>query len=104
MMSMLRLPWRLVVSIILGGMSMGVIILAATKLPPTRIIDEIAEVAGLPALWIGAIFFPEGIHTGSGAPYFIYVSIGGGIFFYAVMWFVILSWLSSRVRRSATTL
>lgn len=103
MMSMLRLPWRLVVSLVLGGITWGVFVLVATKLPPTRVTGEIADVVGLPALLIAGIFFPEGGHTGGGVPYFGYVLLGCGIFFYAVMWFVILSWLSSRGPRSATT-
>lgn len=99
----LRLSLRLVVSLVLGGVTLGAIVLCETKLPYNRILEQIADVAGLPALVIAGIFFPEGAHTGRGVPYFGYVLLGCGIFFYTVIWFVILSWLSSRRRRSAPT-
>ena len=84
-------------------MTWGVVVLGATKLPYNRILVNITDVASVPALMIAGIFYPEGAHTGRGVPYFGYVLLGSGILFYALVWFVILSWLYRRGRRLATT-
>jgi hypothetical protein len=103
MVSRLSLPWRLVVSLVLGGMIWGVVVLAATKLPYSRILVNITDAASVPALVISQIFYPAGVHTGGGARRWGLVFLSSGIFFYGLMWFVILSWLNRRGRRSATT-
>jgi len=101
--SKLRLPWRLVVSLVLGGMTWGVVVQGATKLPYNRIVVNITDVASVPALVISQIFYPAGVHTGGGAPRWGLVFLSSGILFYGLMWFVILSWLNRRGRRLATT-
>jgi hypothetical protein len=103
MTSKLRLSWRLVVSLVLGGMTWGVLALGEAKLPHSRILDDILEAALFPALVIAGMFYPEGAHTGRGVPYFGYVLLVAGILFYTLLWFVILSWLSRRGRRLGTT-
>jgi hypothetical protein len=103
MVSKLRLPWRLGVSLILGGMTWGAMVLVATKLPPSRIGEDITDYGSLPAYLIAKIFYPAGVHTGRGVPYFGYVLLGSGILFYGLVWFAILSWLNRRGRRLATT-
>ena len=99
-MPKLRLSRRLIVSLILGGMTYGTLALGATKLPYGSILHDLAEMGMLPGLVIAAIFYPEGGHTGGGVPYFVYVFIGSGIVFYSVVWFVIISWVNRRGRRS----
>jgi hypothetical protein len=103
MVSKLRLSWRLVVSLVLGGMTWGIVVLGATKLPYNHIIVDITDVASVPVVAIARIFYPEGAHTGGGVPYFGYVLLSSGILFYALVWFVILSWLNRRGHRSSTT-
>jgi hypothetical protein len=92
--SELRLSWRLVVSLVLGGLTWGVLAVGQAKLPHTPVLDVILEAGIFPALVIAGVFYPEGAHTGRGAPYFGYVLLVVGILFYALLWFVILSWLS----------
>jgi hypothetical protein len=92
----LRLSWRFIVSLILGGMIYGTLALGEAKLPYGSILHDLAEMGMLPGLVIAAIFYPEGGHTGGGVPYFVYVLIGSGIVFYSVVWFVILSWINRR--------
>jgi hypothetical protein len=94
-------PWRIGFSLVLGGMTWGAVVLGATKLPYNRILVGIMDAATVPALVISQIFYPAGVHTGRGAPYFGYVLLGSGILFYALVWFVILSWLHRRGRRVA---
>jgi len=79
-------------------MTWGALALGDTKLPHSRILDNIIEAALLPALVIAGIFYPEGVHTGRGVPYFGYVLLGFCILFYTMVWFVILSWLNRRGR------
>ena len=95
-----RLSWRLLASLVLGGMTWGVLALAETGLPPSRILDNIEDAASIPALVIAGIFYPEGAHTGRGVPYFGYVILGSGILFYGLVWFAILSWLNRRRSRA----
>jgi hypothetical protein len=99
MTSKLRLSWRLLVSLVLGGMTWGVLALGGAKLPCSHILANIVEAALFPALLIAGIFYPEGAHTGRGVPYFGYVLLGTGVLFYTLVWFVILSWLGRRGRR-----
>jgi hypothetical protein len=101
-MSKLRLSWRLVASIILGGMTWGTLAIGETKLPYSSVLHNIMEVGLFPALVIAAIFYPEGAHSGGGVRYFAYVLLGFGILFYTVVWFLILSWLNRRGHRSGT--
>jgi hypothetical protein len=92
----LQLSWRLIVSLILGGMTYGTLVLGEAKLQYSSVLHGVTEIGLTPALLIAAIFYPEGGHTGGGVPYFGYVLIGSGIVFYTVLWFVIVSWLNRR--------
>jgi hypothetical protein len=96
----MRLSWRLVFSLVLGAMTWGLVVLGATKLSYNRILVNITDAASVPALVISQIFYPAGVHTGGGVPYFGYVLLGFGILFYAVVWFAILSWLNHRRGRA----
>jgi len=101
--SKLRLSWRLGVSLILGGMTWGGVVLGATELRYSPILVSITDAASVPALVISQIFYPAGVHTGGGAPRWGVVFLSAGILFYSLMWFVILSWLNRRGRRLPTT-
>lgn len=103
MTSKMRLSWRLLVSLVLGGMTWGVLALGEAKLTYSHILGNIVEAALFPALLIAGIFYPEGAHTGRGVPYFGYVLLATGVLFYALVWFVIFSWLGRRGHRLATT-
>jgi len=92
----LRPAWRLVGSIVLGGVTWGALYLVATKLQSSRIGNNITDYGSLPAYLIAKIFYPEGVHTGHGVSYFGYVLLGSGILFYTVVWFLILSWVNRR--------
>lgn len=93
---------RIVVSLILGGMTYGTLVLGEAKLPFSSVLHDVMEIGLFPTLAIAAIFYPEGVHTGGGVPYFFYALIGSGIVFYSVVWFVILSLVNRRGRRSGT--
>jgi len=102
MLSKLVFPWRLGVSIILGGMTWVAVVLGATKLPYSRILVDITDVASVPALLISQIFYPAGVHTGGGAPRWGVVFLSAGVLFYSLVWFAILSWFNRRGRRLPT--
>jgi hypothetical protein len=101
MTSKLRFSWRLVGSLVLGGMTWGVLALGEAKLPYSHILANITEAGIFPALLIAGMFYPEGAHTGRGVPYFGYVLLGAGILFYTLVWLVILSWFNRRGWRVA---
>lgn len=97
----LGLPWRVVLGLLLGAATTGIIYLIHNKFPSSRIVANITDVASFPALLIAWIIYPGGVHTDGGAPYYGYAFLGAHILFYTVVWFVILSWISRRGRRAA---
>jgi len=82
---------RLFVGLILGALTVGLISFCAAKLPysPTR--EQITDAASVPGALIAQIVYPEGVHTGKGAPRWGTVFLCSGVLFYTVVWFVILS-------------
>jgi len=49
--------------------------------------------ASLPGGLIASIVYPEGIHTGTGAPGFIFLAIAANIFVYGLFWYACFSGL-----------
>ena len=88
---MTRVLGRLLVGLVLGALTVGLISFCATKLPysPTR--DHITDAASVPALLLARIVYPEGVHTGKGAPRWGIVFLCSGVLFYTIVWFGILS-------------
>lgn len=87
---------RWLLSLLLGGLTVGVISFCATKLPYSPLRDEITDAASLPGMLIARIFYPEGVHTGGGSPSWGIVFLGAGVLFYAIVWFGLLSWMARR--------
>ena len=87
---------RLLLGSLLGGLTVGLISFCATKLPYSPVRDEITDAASLPGMLIARIFYPEGVHTGNGAPSWGYVFLGASVLFYATLWFAVLSFVARR--------
>jgi hypothetical protein len=86
-----RVLGRLFAGLILGALTVGLISFCATKLPYSPIRDQITDAASVPATLIAQIVYPEGVHTGKGAPRWGLVFLCAGVLFYTVVWFGILS-------------
>lgn len=93
--------WRLIISILLGFVTVVALRFAATLLPFGTLRDLVNDAATFPALLITHFVYPDGMPAGPGAPDL------GGLFLicevipYIIIWFVILSW---RYRRSQTAI
>jgi hypothetical protein len=87
---------RLLLGLFLGGLTVGLISFCATKLPYSPVRVEITDAASLPGMLIAQIFYPEGVHTGKGAPSWGYVFVGASVLFYAVLWFAVLTWIAHK--------
>jgi|SRR5450631_1146651 hypothetical protein len=101
-MTKLHFSKRHAISLLGGGVTWGIILLGDFKLPPESIMTNIANWASIPALVISAIFYPEGGHTGGSPIGLIVAYVGSGLFFYALLWFLVLSWTSCRKKTSTS--
>ena len=75
---------------IVASLLTGYTVLAIDRLPysPTR--DNISDALRMPGGYIAGLFYPQGIHTGSGSPHWADVVIAGNLAFYAIIWFVFI--------------
>jgi|ERR1700735_170178 len=90
-------------SLLLGCVSVACVAIAQKCLPYSSVRDNIIDAASFPGFLIARIFYPEGVHTGVGAPKWSIVFLCSNILFYGLLWFVILTMVSvSRGRRVAS--
>jgi len=69
-------------------------------LPYSPARDYISDVLRFPGGLIAWPFYPQGVHTDGGAPYWGLVAYLGNVVFYASLWFLLLSVLrKNRGRR-----
>jgi hypothetical protein len=94
--------WCAIVGLFLSLFTVGIIGFAGTKLPYSPLRAEFTDAASLPALLIVRIFYPEGVHTGGGAPRWGVAFISAAVLFYAVVWLGILACSTRRNRRVTT--
>lgn len=94
---------RALFSLLLGGVSVACVAIAEKWLPYSSVRDDITDAASFPGFLIARIFYPEGVHTGGGAPDWGIVFLCSNVLFYALFWFAILTMVSvSRARRMAS--
>jgi hypothetical protein len=75
---------------------------AANHLPCSPLRDDITDVLSLPGGLIAGIVYPEGVHTGNGAPYWGLMAMLSNWAFYSLLWFVCLR-VVGRSRRKGET-
>jgi len=61
--------------------------LAQNYLPYSESRDTITDALSMPGGFIGGLFYPEGIHTGAGAPAWGYIAYFANVVFYFALWF-----------------
>jgi hypothetical protein len=86
-----KLLARILIGLVLGAASVGLINVCETKLPYSRALAGITDALLVPAVLIAQIVYPEGVHTGIGASHWGIVFLCSGVLFYGVVWFVVLS-------------
>lgn len=62
--------------------------LIETSLPYSPLRDRITDTLEIPALWILSLFFPQGIHTGSGVRYWAYYAFATNLGVYTLFWYL----------------
>lgn len=74
-----------------GGavLTMGSISLVGTYFDESRLVRSVLEVLVFPGLLFGNVFFPQGIHTGTGSTMYIYFFLLGNFIFYSLIWFLV---------------
>lgn len=68
-------------------------------LPYSKGRDVVSDFLALPGALIAGIFYPAGVHTGSGSPGWAGLALASNILFYALLWFGILTGVRSPRRR-----
>ena len=88
---------RLVLAVGLGIATCS-LIGAANHLPYSPLRDVITDALSLPGGLIAGIVYPQGVHTGNGAPYWGLMTVLSNWAFYSLLWFVCLRvvWRSRR--------
>lgn len=85
---MLKRPFLFAVG--LGVATCFLIGLAATRLPYSRARDAITDALALPGGLIAGLFYPQGIHTGRGAPGWAWLAMLSNWVFYILLWYICL--------------
>lgn len=88
----------LLVSLALG-IGTAYAVSALRHLPYSRGRDLVTDALSLPGGILASIFYPEGVHTGSGAATWPIVAFGGNLLCYTLLWFLIL-WAVAKLRHS----
>jgi len=81
----------LLVSLVLGA-GTAYAISTLSYLPYSRGRDLVADTLSLPGGFLASIVYPEGVHSGSGAPAWAGIAFAGNLLCYAVFWLLVL-WL-----------
>ena len=87
---------RLLISLLLGYVTCE-LIGAINYLPYSETRDAVSDVLRLPGGLLSAPFFPQGIHSSTGAAYWPIVAFLGNLLFYSAIWFAVLT-LLRRIR------
>ena len=90
---------RVIVSLVAGTATVG-LVHALTLFPYSAPRDAVSDVLSMPGAFVAGIFYPAGVHTGTGAPAWATMAFAGNLLFYASLWFVTLAIFQSRRRRT----
>ena len=71
---------------------------ALNYLPYSETRDAVSDALSLPGALLSAPFFPQGVHSSTGAAYWPIVVVLGNVLFYAAIWLAVLA-LIRRFRR-----
>lgn len=73
------------------GIAMSSLIgVAGRRLPYSEARDAITDVLALPGTLIAGVVYPEGVHTGSGAPNWGLVAVIANLAVYILFWYILL--------------
>ena len=93
-----RLLKQVLLSFVLCFLTL-LVIWVIDSMPHSTARDALSDALRFPAGLIVGVFYPEGIHTGSGSPQAAYIGFVGNIVFYSFVWFLVIR-VVDKVRRS----
>ena len=93
---MLNRPF--VLALVLGALTALLIGLLVNYLPPDGAKDAITSALTIPGAFIAGVIYPEGPHTGYGAPNWGSLVMAANLLCYVLFWFVCLR-IAQRIRR-----
>jgi hypothetical protein len=82
-----KMAWAFVLALTTSA----TIALLATELRNSRAGDYLIEGLALPGAWIASLMYPQGVHTGRGAPLWGAAVIVCNFVVYALFWFACLN-------------
>lgn len=93
--------WRLIVSVLLGFLTVVVLRFGVTLLPFGPLREFADQATTLPATLITRFVYPDGMPSGPGGPNLNGLFLVCEVIPYVILWFVVLSW---RYRKSQTAI
>ena len=72
------------------GILTSVVIAAANQLPYSVLRDTITDALSVPGGAIASVVYPEGVHSGHGAPSWGLVAAGCNVAVYIAFWFAVV--------------
>jgi hypothetical protein len=82
---------RILLSIGLAVLTWLVLALVEAYLPFSDAKNRVIDAVSLPGAILAGFVYPEGIHTGRGAPGFLYVAVALNLIIYCLVWFGVLT-------------
>ncbi len=82
---------RVLLSVGLGLLTSITVGILEAYLPFSQTKMRIIDAASLPGAVVAGMLYPEGIHTGRGAPGFAYIAIVANFLVYGALWHTTLS-------------
>ncbi|MBZ5552405.1 MAG: hypothetical protein LAO21_06770 [Acidobacteriia bacterium] len=79
-----------VVSLALGIATSILVGLAGSYLPYSHARDSIVDAFATPGAWIAGLVYPQGVHTGRGAPNWGFAVLGLNFIVYILFWYCCL--------------
>lgn len=78
------------ISLVLGAAT-ACSVSALKRLPYSRARDVVTDALSSPGGILATMLYPEGVHTGTGAPTWGIIAFAGNLLCYAVLWFLLLT-------------
>ena len=85
-----------VLAIGLGVATAALISLAGNYLPYSATRDAVTDALTRPGGFIASLVYPEGVHTGGGAPTWGFIAMASNAIVYVLFWYVCLKMLQRR--------
>lgn len=93
--------WKksLLIACVLAVITFVLVGWADKHLPYSETKNRVVDALTIPGGSLAGIFYPQGVHTGSGASKFVYFVLAGNFLFYLSVWYAFI-WIGGRILSS----